>query len=212
MAARSRRKYAPRLSPPERREQLLDVALGLIAEQGYEGITMEAVAREARIAKPVVYDLFGNRGRLLRALLEREEGRALEQLAGAIPVQPVDADPDALVVDGLVAFLRAVADNPDRWRLILLPVEGTPDQVRDHVERGRRAVLAQLESLVAWGLQRRGGPEGLDQELAARAILTLAEEAGRLVLTRPDRFPPERLGAFAAQLMSGLQRAGTPAT
>lgn len=201
----ARRKYAPRLPASERREQLLDVALELIAEHGQGGVTMEAVARGADIAKPVVYDLFGNRGELLQALLEREERSALEQLAGVVPELPV-GDPDEILVSAMTGFLAAVAAHPDRWRLILIPVEGTPQLVREHVEQGRRALLAQVERLVSWGLEQRGGPEGLDPELSAHVIIALGEGAARMVLTQPERMTPERLGAFTGRLISAIER------
>jgi AcrR family transcriptional regulator len=205
MATAVKRRYAPRLPPAERREQLLDAALAVIAEGGYAGVSMESVARAAGVTKPVVYDLFANRGELLRALLRREEARAFEALAAAMPQEPTpDADPDQVLVAGATAFLRAVAENPTPWRLILMPADGTPAAVREHVERGRRLVVAQLESLIAWGVERRGGPAGLDAEMAAQALVAVGEQAARLTLTDPARFPPERFSALARTLLGAL--------
>jgi AcrR family transcriptional regulator len=207
MATSQRRRYAPRLPPEERRTQLLDAALALIAEHGYDGVSMEGVAREAGVTKPVVYDLFPNRGELLRALLQREEERALRELATAIPFPPpTDPDPDDVLVDGIVAFLSAVGANPTAWRLILLPTEGTPDEVREHVEQGRAGVLRQLEALIAWGIERRGGPADLDVVLAAQGLMAVGEHAARMVLTDPEHYSPERIGAEARKLLSALQR------
>jgi AcrR family transcriptional regulator len=189
----TRRRYAPRLPLEERKEQVLDATLRLITREGYAGVTMDAVASEAGVAKPVVYDAVGNRGQLLRALQEREEARALADLADVVPVMPPDADPDKVLVDAFEAFLRTVQGQPDRWRLILLPVEGTPESLRRHVERQRRAIGERIQELVAWGIERRGGPEWADPEIVARAIQTLGEDAARLVLTEPDRFSPERI-------------------
>jgi AcrR family transcriptional regulator len=195
------------MPPSERREQLLDAALELIVEAGYGGVSMEAVARRAGVTKPVVYGLFADRGELLRSLLEREEQRAFAQLAAVIPSGVGDdVDPDRLLVDGFTAFLTAVRDDPGPWRLILLPVEGTPAVVREHVEAGRRAIGEQIAALVRWGVQTRGGPAGLDEEIAAHAILGLGETAARLVLEQPETFGPERFGAFAAGLVSILPR------
>jgi AcrR family transcriptional regulator len=204
VAATTRRAYAPRLPPEERREQLLDAALEVIAEEGYGGVSIEAVARGAGVSRPVVYDSFGNLGELLRALLEREEQRAFAALAELMPVPPpADADPEEMVVEGVAAFVQAVSENPRPWRLILLPVEGTPEAVREHVDRGRRTIGGWLEQLVAWGIERRE-LEGFDVELAARALQALGEQMARDVLTEPERFTPERIERFARTLLSRL--------
>jgi AcrR family transcriptional regulator len=200
------RKYAPRLPPEERREQVLDAALHLLVEGGYPSLSMEGVARAAGVTKPVVYDAFGDRTELLRALLDREERRALEQVTDVMPDLPVDADPDDLLHDGVLGFLRAVQRHPDTWRLLLLPAEGTPESVREHVDRTRQSVLRQLEALVTWGLDQRGGPADLDPELLAQSILTLSEQAARLLLMDPERYPPERHGTFVARLLAALER------
>jgi AcrR family transcriptional regulator len=124
-AGGQRRPYAPRMPAAERREQLLDAALDVIGEHGYGGVTMEAIARRAGVTKPVVYDIFANRGELLMALLGREEARALSLLAEVLPDADSQEAPDTLVVDGFRAFLESVAANPTTWRLIVLPAEGT---------------------------------------------------------------------------------------
>jgi AcrR family transcriptional regulator len=201
--ATRKRRYAPRLPPAERREQLLDAALQLIGERGYAGVSMEGVARAAGVTKPVVYDSFANLDALLRALLDREEERALAQLAAAMPADR-EADPDELAVAGFVAFLRSVAANPTTWRLILMPAEGTPAAVRDHVDAGRESIRGQLEELVAWGVARRGGPQGLDRELAAGSLVAVGEHLARLTLSQPREFTPERAGEFVRGLLAAL--------
>ena len=202
----AKRPYARRLPPAERREQLLDAALTVLDEHGYGGVSMEAIARTAGVTKPVVYDLFGNRGELLTALLEREEARALAQIAEAMPATPAN-DPDELIVEGFRVFLESVRSNPASWRLILLPAEGTPEVVREHVERGRRDARRRLEDLIAWGIESRGGPHGLDVELAAQGLVAVAEHLARLVLSQPRRYTPERVGRFVAGMLGALERA-----
>src|SRR5436305_5550776 len=92
-ASRPRRRYAPRMPPEQRREQLIDAALSVILKQGYRGVSIEAIAREAGVTRPVVYDHFPNLGRLLHALVEREERYSLVQLAEVVPEDLGDRDP-----------------------------------------------------------------------------------------------------------------------
>lgn len=198
------------MAPAQRREQALDAALKLINQNGYGAVTMEAVAREMGITKPVVYDAFPNRGELLRALLEREERRAFDALETALPAVEDPDCPDTALREGLHAFLSGVRDAPQGWRLILLPVEGTPDVVRRHVAEGRRQIRETVQRLVTLGVERHGGPAWADPELLALATLNLAENGARLVLTDPDQFPPERVATFLDHLLVNVGKRGEP--
>jgi AcrR family transcriptional regulator len=192
------------MAPSERREQVIDAALQVIVEQGYAGVSIEAIARTAGVTRPVIYDHFPNLGALLQALIEREERIALGQLAEVIPGPELtgSADPVALLGSGVHRFLEAVISRPSTWRIILLPLDGTPAIVRQHVETNRARILERLEQLVLWGTGEEAA--AVDVELAASSILALAEEAGRRVLTDPRRFSPERYEAFVLEIVGRL--------
>jgi AcrR family transcriptional regulator len=202
--AEQKRRYAPRMPPEERREQLLDATLSLIAAKGYESVSMEGIARKAGVTKPVVYDLFGSLADLLEALLEREEERALMQLAELMPTPPEDAEPVQLLVDGLDAFLRAVETRPDAWRLSLMPIEAQPGIVRETVERDRGAIAKQLAIVVRWGVERLEVPIS-DVDLLVQTIIALAEQGARMHLDDPERYSRERLTSFAASLLDSVR-------
>jgi AcrR family transcriptional regulator len=202
----SRRPYAARMPPEERREQLLDATLEVIAERGFGAVTIDAVARGAGVARPVVYRLFDDRAGLLAALFGREQERALSQIAAAIPAIPDERDPDELLVAGLRVFLEAVAESPTTWKLVLVDIDSAPEELRTEVLRRRAIVREQIQQLVAWGVERRGGPEGLDAELFARMVQTFAEEAARLVISDPKRFPTERFLAMVELLLASIER------
>jgi AcrR family transcriptional regulator len=192
------------MPPQQRREQLIDAALSVIVSQGYEGVSIEAIARTAGVTRPVIYDHFQNLGRLLQALIEREERYALEQLAVVVPDSPGEGDPAELFARGVRRFLDAVATRPETWRIILLPPEGTPPIVREHVESNRALVLQRVEALVRWAIERSGIPADLDVELAARTIRCLSEEAGRMLLTDPAQYSPERYERFSRAVMERI--------
>jgi AcrR family transcriptional regulator len=189
----------------DRREQLLDMTLDLVVERGFHAVTIEAVAQSAGVTRPIVYKQFTDLAGLVRALIDREEDRAISQLARAIPDLPGDRDPDELLVEGLQRYLEAVQEAPKTWRLILLPPEGVPAVFHERTNRTRRNVLRQLEKLVEWGIQRRGGPS-LDSELFARLLMEMAEDSARLILTQPEKFTIERIVEFAKTLMAAVNR------
>jgi AcrR family transcriptional regulator len=196
-----RRRYAPRMPPAQRREQLIDAALGVILEQGYRGVSIEAVARAAGVTRPVVYDHFPNLPQLLHALVEREERYSLEQLEGVVPLDPGAGEPVEVLAGAVRAFLDTVISRPATWRLILLPLDGTPQLVRDHVSVNRARILERIETLVRWSIERGQLPADLDAELAARTLRDLGEEAGRTVLTDPGRFSPDRYERFVQTVL-----------
>ena len=189
------------MPPEQRREQLIDAALSVILEHGYGGVSIEAIARVAGVTRPVVYDHFPNLGRLLHALVEREERISLQQLDQVVPTEPGERDPVELLAGSVKRFLDAVADRSATWRIILLPLEGTPAIVRQHVEVNRARILKRIERLVRWAISRRELPGDLDVELIARAIRDLGEEAGRMVLTDPKRYTPERYERFVQSVL-----------
>lgn len=199
LASPARRPYAARLPPAERREQLLDAALSIALERGFHAVTVDGVARAAGVTRPVVYGAFEDVGALLQALVERSEQRVLAQVAGVFPATPgpgEDPDPVDLLVDGVTAYLSAVRDHPQDWTVVLLPPEGAPVQMQARIDGNRRLLLGQLRALSDWGLARRGGLPGVDPDLFARAVFTLAEGAARLILTDPGRWSVEQFRDF----------------
>jgi AcrR family transcriptional regulator len=66
------KKRAQRMSPDKRREQIMDSAVALIISRGLSSCTLEVVAVEARISKPLIYKYFPKLADLFKALVERE--------------------------------------------------------------------------------------------------------------------------------------------
>jgi AcrR family transcriptional regulator len=180
----------PRLSAEARREQLLDAAKAVVADHGFHGVSIEAVARGAGVTRPIVYRHFDDLGALLDALIERETLRALMQLREVLPVG----------VDDLIAafegYLRAVRSDPVTWRLVLVTPDGAPALLRERIAAGRAQVVAQLAAAVG---ARAGSP---DPELTGHALSAVADEAARLMLAEPDQYPPDRLIAHARWILS----------
>lgn len=190
MTARARQ---PRLSIEVRREQVLDAALEIIVEDGYAAASMEAIARRVDIAKPVVYNAFGDRQKLLMALMERQEERAFAALAAAMPPRPADSAPEDALTAWASTLATSIHEQPAAWRLMLLPADGTPQIVREHVDEGRKFVLNQIRGVL---IEYVTG-EDLDVEVAAVAVLAMAEGLAAKLITEPEAYPPERVIAFA---------------
>ncbi len=60
-----------RLTAPERREQILEAAVTVFAERGYEGASTDVIARMAGISQPYLFRLFGTKRDLIIATIKR---------------------------------------------------------------------------------------------------------------------------------------------
>lgn len=197
-----------RMSAGERREQLLDVAKAIISRDGFHAVSIEAVAREAGITRPIVYGHFKDLTQLLEALVDRESARALAQLAAVLPDDLADGDPSELLLGALHGYLQAVRSDPATWRLVLMPQEGAPKKLHEHIARGRAAILTRLARAVRPGFGPGG--ESPDPELTARMLSAFADEGARLLLTEPDRYPVDRILAHARWVLEQLPSAAAP--
>jgi AcrR family transcriptional regulator len=93
MSERKAPKRAERLSPDDRRTQIMDSAVALIVARGLSSCSLEEVAAEAGISKPLIYRYFSKREDLLKAILEREyrylRGRGLDVLPADLAYEPL---------------------------------------------------------------------------------------------------------------------------
>ena len=201
------RPRAVRLAPDQRRPEILDAAFAVFLRHGYFGSSMDEIAREAGVSKPVVYGCFATKDDLFVALLAREEQRVLGEIAAALPQRP-DLDPRRALADGLGGFLGAVARNPDAYRLILLGDGGVPEPVARRIREGRATQVDAITGLVDAWARMRGLPPAPDlTRLAAYALVGATEGAARAILTEPGRFDPQSTAEVLAALMTGGERA-----
>jgi AcrR family transcriptional regulator len=206
------RKRAAHLGPERRRPEVLDAALKLFLESGYDGTSMQAVADEAGVTKPVVYACFNSKDELLRALLAREEARIVGEIRGAFANADL-SDPETTLVEGFTGFLRAVGDSPEVYRLIFLGEGGGNAAVARRIQRGREEQIRQLSELARRWLEpnRNGRRSKAEIDRTARllgnSIAGLAESGARLLLSGEDGWTPETLGRELGRLAAAAQAA-----
>jgi AcrR family transcriptional regulator len=201
---RKRRPYAARVPAGVRREQLLDAALAVIVREGYDAVSVDAIAREAGVTRPVVYGIFDGLGPLLEALLDRQQERALGQLAAALPPETDLGDLEGLVLAAARRLIDAVRGDPLTWQPILLAPHNVPEQVRARIAADREGVAARIAAMLELALLTRGGPR-LDTEVLAQALVAVLEHFGRLLLTEPDRFDTDRLVAAVSGVLHAVR-------
>ncbi len=92
---------------PELRDRVLSVAVGLLDREGVAGFTTRSIAREARTSTPAVYELFGDKGGLLREVYF-EGFRLLRRYLEALPDS---GDPRADLVELVELYRKFIREN-----------------------------------------------------------------------------------------------------
>ncbi|MBJ7328759.1 MAG: TetR/AcrR family transcriptional regulator [Solirubrobacteraceae bacterium] len=198
---------APRMNADERRNQLLDILCDVVLSEGFAAVSIDRIARDANIARTVIYSHFGNLDGMLEALIDRTTDRAMSQVRSVVPDFPLSAEPAEVLADAIGTFTTMVRTDPVTWRIVLLPADGAPAQLRERMVSARDAIQTLLAPLVEWGIGAMGVVDlNLDVELLAHSIVLLGEDGARLTLTDPERYPPERLQAFAGSLVAAVTR------
>jgi AcrR family transcriptional regulator len=200
---RRRRPYAPRVPIEERREQLLDAALTVIVSDGYDRVSIDAIAKRSGVARSVVYGAFDNLDALLTALLDRQQARAFERLLRTVPYADEPRDPAAFASEAVRRMADMLHEDPDTWRLILLPPGNMPTVVRDRIEADRERFRLLVEKWLSLALADRSDP-GLDAQVLAHALVACAEHFGRVALTEPDKFDLPRLTGQVRVILGAL--------
>src|SRR5215207_3039782 len=83
---------AARLPRPERELQMLETARILFAERGFGAVTMDELAAEFGITKPLLYNHCGDKERLYLACMEPAAEALVETVAAAVEAAETPAE------------------------------------------------------------------------------------------------------------------------
>ena len=103
------------MTAAERREQLIQVARGLIAARGFEGTSVEEIAAKAEVSKPVVYEHFGGKEGLYAVVVDREVQLLLAMMRTALTA----GAPRELLQQAAFALLDYIEQHPDGFRILV---------------------------------------------------------------------------------------------
>lgn len=105
-----------RLPAGERREQILGVARRLLAERGYDELSMDDVATAIGVTKPVLYRHFDGKRALYDAVLDEHLADLIRRLWVALSSSP---DPRARLRSGIEAYIRYADEREDGFRTLV---------------------------------------------------------------------------------------------
>jgi AcrR family transcriptional regulator len=206
MASASRvdmRTRSARAEGRDARRELLNAALEVFAERGYEDASVNEVAERAGFSKGALYWHFSSKDDLFYALLEERIlepwRRAIESLESASPEH--DMAPEASSLFG--ELLRG------ERKLLLIQHEYWSQAVRDPERRGayverRRELRAAFGKAIAARVEHLGAPplQGKPEEMAT-VFISLALGLAQEKLVDDEAVPDHLLGDTFALIYAG---------
>ena len=163
-----------RLPRAVREQQMLDAAVQIFSVNGYHETSMDAIAAEAQISKPMLYLYYGSKEELFGACLSRELSRFVDAVRADINFTQ---SPKELLRNAVLSFLHYIDVNRASW--MVLYTQATSSQAFAHtVREGRERIIDLVARLLRSGT-RHPEPD-TDFDMMAVALVG----AGEAVATR----------------------------
>lgn len=190
-----------RLPAARRRTQLLQVALGVFADNGFHVTSMNDIAEAAGVTKPVLYQHFRSKRELYLELLEDVGGQLREGITKATAEA---GTPREQVRAGFRAYFHFVVEHEAAFRLLF----GGGTRRDEEFADAARAVEISIADIIATLID----VPGLDTDrrrLLAHGIVGLAEGTSRHWIVDGASGDPDTLAEQVAELAwAGLRGVG----
>jgi AcrR family transcriptional regulator len=196
------RKVRTRLYTDERRAQLLELGAQAFIDATYDEVSIEDIARKAKVSKGLVYHYFPTKRDLYVEAI-RHIGRDLTaQLLGA----PVGATPEARLRHGVDLFLENASAHAKAYSAVMRGGVGSDAEVTGVVEEIRQILLDRMiEGALDAGLFGEAGMPAL-LRLGLRGWLGLVETLTLVWLAKPD-VPKDHVRELVIEVLQDLIRA-----
>jgi AcrR family transcriptional regulator len=155
-----------------RREEILEIAVGLFATRGYHGVSMDDIGAAAGVTGPALYHHFAGKEAMLAAALNPVSEGLLAGGRGRV----AEAREPAAALVALVAFhVDFALNNPAVIALHLHELDRLPDEPRREIRRLQRLYVEEWVRVLM----------ALRAELAAQEARVLAHAAFGLMNSTP---------------------------
>ena len=179
----------------ERREELLDAATEVVRRLGAD-TTMEAVAAEVGVAKPVLYRYFGDRSGLFDALTGRFAERMVRSLSEALALE---LPPRRRVESAIDAYVTVLESDPQVYRFATLRMRSEAVKPAGVLDRAT-TMLAQTLGEALRAVGRDSGPA----EVWAAGVVGMVHVATDRWLAHPVMTRTALVEHLSELLWSGL--------
>ncbi|MGE6758395.1 TetR/AcrR family transcriptional regulator [Corallococcus interemptor] len=137
-----------KLPKAQRREQLLDIALSIVREEGTDALTLGHVAERAGVSKPIAYEHFKTRSGLLIALYEQVDARQVQALLEALKRTRKRLEDVARVMSA--AYMHCYTSAGPEWHAVSAALRGDEEMEAFQRELLDRYVALYREALAPY--------------------------------------------------------------
>lgn len=193
----------------QRRAQIAEALLAVMAKRGYEGTSIVAIARQARLAPGLVHYHFGSKLEILIAAIGLLVDRHLANLDAALAAAGAPAARLAAFVDAHLG-LGAHADRAALACWVQIGGEALRErQIQRAYERALAAISARLAAIIERGVADRSFAR-VDPAACAAALVAVVQ--GYFVVAAAARavVPPGTAATCALRMAEGLLRPVRP--
>jgi TetR/AcrR family transcriptional repressor of mexJK operon len=130
------------------RDRLLDTALNLFLEHGYGNLSLETIARDARVSMRTIYSQFGGKAGLFGAVIKRCSDPFVTVLSEE---STMEGQPEEALVAFARQFMHGIT-RPDAVRIRAILIGESlrfPDLATQFYEQGPQRTLAHLAQFFA---------------------------------------------------------------
>lgn len=194
---KKQRRRARRLSPAERRQQLLECAIKSFSRRGLGRGGHADVANEAAVAVATVFTYFKTKEQLLGAVVSEVE-RYFEAMA--VHHHRSDKPAPRALLDHAIAFATSVETDPDYARLLLEWSTATRDEIWPLFLRFQDHMVRYCEATIRRGQVDGSIPSDLDAETSALMMIGSAQLVIQMKFTH---WPADRIHRFLLAQLRG---------
>lgn len=160
-----------RLTGPQRKQQIIQAAITIMAEHGLQGTTTRRIAEEVGVSEPALYKYFPGKKELLLEALGEVGNRFFSTLVEA--ARYGDTVPER-IYNMSASFYEFVMDHPEESMLLFETVTGSRDpEIRAALSDKMLQYTNALAEMFEAGKKQGSVREDLDTTVAAWQILSL---------------------------------------
>lgn len=165
---------------------MLDAAVRAFSRRGFHAASMDEIAEDAGISKPMVYAYLGTKEALFVACLHREGTRMVEAIAGAAAP---DLPADERLWRGLRAFFGFVGAHRDGWVVLYRQARGE-QPFAGELAAMRSRMVEVVAGMLDHALLARGREvRETDLEVIAYALVGATESLADWLADHPEADP-----------------------